>query len=80
MRRVALVSVLMWALAGCMVGPNYQRPPVESPQSWRFEEKEARDLANTSWWEDNLDIQNEDVALYFACASNAKVIEIAVGL
>ena len=37
-------------------------------------------LANTSWWEDNLDIQNEDVALYFACASNAKVVEIAVGL
>jgi multidrug efflux system outer membrane protein len=51
MREVALVSVLMWALAGCMVGPNYKRPAVESPQSWRFEDREARDLANTAWWE-----------------------------
>ncbi len=51
MRRVALLSVMLLALTGCMVGPNYKRPPVESPLSWRFEEKEARDLANTFWWE-----------------------------
>jgi outer membrane protein, multidrug efflux system len=51
MRKLALVSVLLLALTGCMVGPNYQRPPVASPQSWRLEDKEARDLANTAWWE-----------------------------
>ena len=34
-----------------MVGPNYQRPAVETPASWRFEEKEAREVANTPWWE-----------------------------
>jgi multidrug efflux system outer membrane protein len=34
-----------------MVGPNYQRPQVDTPQSWRFEDKEAKDVANTAWWE-----------------------------
>jgi multidrug efflux system outer membrane protein len=34
-----------------MVGPNYQRPVVETPPSWRLEEKEAKILANTAWWE-----------------------------
>jgi multidrug efflux system outer membrane protein len=39
------------AMFGCMMGPNYQRPAVDTPQSWRFEDKEAKDLANTAWWE-----------------------------
>ena len=34
-----------------MVGPNYQRPAVETPVAWRFEEREAREVANTAWWE-----------------------------
>jgi outer membrane protein, multidrug efflux system len=34
-----------------MVGPNYQRPSVETPSSWRSEEKEAKEVANTKWWE-----------------------------
>ena len=39
-------------LAGCAsLGPDYQRPDVETSASWRFEEKEARDLANTAWWQ-----------------------------
>lgn len=38
-------------LAGCMVGPDYRRPAVDVPQTWRFEDKEARDVANTIWWE-----------------------------
>jgi multidrug efflux system outer membrane protein len=39
-------------VTGCaMVGPDYQRPSIDAPASWRFEEKEALDLANTAWWE-----------------------------
>ena len=45
---ILLVAV---ALTGCMVGPNYQRPSVDVPQSFRFEDKEAKDLANTAWWQ-----------------------------
>jgi len=41
-----------WAvLAGCMVGPDYRRPDVEVPETWRFPDEEARDVANTAWWE-----------------------------
>jgi len=34
-----------------MVGPSYRRPFIETPSSWRFEEKKAREAANTKWWE-----------------------------
>ena len=51
-------------LTGCMtVGPDYQRPGIDTPTSWRFEEKEVRDLANTAWWEQfNDPVLNELVA------------------
>ena len=51
MRNVIISSLLVLPLFGCMVGPNYRRPAVETPSSWRFEEKEAREVANTTWWE-----------------------------
>ncbi|KJS30260.1 MAG: RND transporter [Desulfatitalea sp. BRH_c12] len=52
MRNVFLWAVLLGALTGCMtVGPEYQRPQFENPPRWRFEEKQATDMANTAWWE-----------------------------
>jgi len=51
MRRMLIVCTLVTCVAGCMVGPNYQRPAVDIPQSFRFEDKEAKDLANTAWWQ-----------------------------
>lgn len=54
MRRMLIVLIacagVTW-LAGCMVGPDYRRPAVDVPQTWRFEDKEATDVANTTWWE-----------------------------
>jgi outer membrane protein, multidrug efflux system len=38
-------------LTSCMVGPNYQRPAVDVPETWRFEEKEVKDIVNTQWWQ-----------------------------
>ncbi|MDY0187080.1 MAG: efflux transporter outer membrane subunit [Syntrophus sp. (in: bacteria)] len=38
-------------LTGCMVGPDYRRPAIESPPAWNIEEKEAKDTANSSWWQ-----------------------------
>jgi multidrug efflux system outer membrane protein len=49
MRRVAVVLTAL-PLSGCLVGPNYQRPPVAAPDAFRFEVAEARDTANTAWW------------------------------
>ena len=45
------VLLLGLALGGCLVGPDYRRPALDTPASWRFADKEARDLADTAWWE-----------------------------
>ncbi len=50
MRSITAIALLVLTLSGCMVGPEYKRPLVETPQSWRFEEKEAKDIVNTAWW------------------------------
>jgi len=61
MRKGIIALGFALALGGCMVGPNYQRPAVETPPSWRFEDKEARDAANTAWWKQFQDPVLEDL-------------------
>jgi len=51
MRNIIISTLLALMLFGCAVGPNYQRPSVETPPSWCFEDKEAKEVANTEWWE-----------------------------
>ena len=50
MARTALILFLVLAAAGCAVGPDYKRPSVVTPQTFRFEAKEAAETANTQWW------------------------------
>jgi multidrug efflux system outer membrane protein len=38
-------------LSGCAVGPDYSRPPIDSPPAYRIEYPGAAELANTKWWE-----------------------------
>jgi len=47
----AIILLAVVLLGGCAVGPDYKRPAADIPQSFRFEEKEAKDLANTAWWQ-----------------------------
>jgi multidrug efflux system outer membrane protein len=52
MPKQSLTCLLLVLLTGCMtVGPDYQRPEVETPATWRFEDEEARVFADTTWWE-----------------------------
>src|SRR5262245_23529363 len=37
-------------LTACTVGPNYERPGIDAPQNYRFEDAVARDTVNTTWW------------------------------
>ena len=53
-----LVLFLALTLAGCAVGPDYERPQVESPDAWRVDYAAAADVSNMRWWE-----QFEDPAL-----------------
>lgn len=51
MRELFIISALALLVQGCMVGPDYRRPTVDTPQEWRFQEQETRELADTRWWE-----------------------------
>jgi len=50
MRRLIFVTWVALALGGCTVGPNYVRPAVDTPPSWRMTDAEAKDVANAAWW------------------------------
>jgi multidrug efflux system outer membrane protein len=50
MRRIAILTAVVLALGGCMVGPNYTRPAVDTPPSWRVTELHADNVADTAWW------------------------------
>jgi len=51
MRATVLSMAVACALAGCMMGPDYKRPDVDTPQAYRVEVKSAADLINSAWWE-----------------------------
>ncbi|VVN78951.1 efflux transporter outer membrane subunit [Pseudomonas fluorescens] len=51
MRKSPLPLLLCLGLAGCMVGPDYQRPETDAPAAYRYADQEARHLSNTLWWE-----------------------------
>jgi outer membrane protein, multidrug efflux system len=42
---------ILAAISGCAIGPDYQRPSIDAPPAWRLTEPQARDLADTAWWE-----------------------------
>ena len=80
-----VVTVFSLLLTGCMLGPNYRRPAVETPESFRFEEKDARDTANTEWWQSFQDpvldsLINEALARNKNVKIAAANIEQAAGL
>jgi outer membrane protein, multidrug efflux system len=52
MNRRQIAPCLALLASGCALGPNYQRPAVPTPPTWReIPVAEAQSLANTPWWE-----------------------------
>jgi len=52
MRNVSLYLLTAMLLSGCFkVGPDYRKPQVETPQTWRFAEQAAQDTSHLKWWE-----------------------------
>jgi multidrug efflux system outer membrane protein len=41
----------MFAIAGCAMGPNYQRPPIPEPEAYREEFPSEESIADLAWWE-----------------------------
>jgi multidrug efflux system outer membrane protein len=80
MRRMLIVCTIVTCVAGCMVGPNYQRPAVDIPQSFRFEDKEAKALANTAWWQQFDDpVLNELIQIALQENKDLKVAVARIG-
>ena len=46
-----LLSLMLASLAACSVGPDYQRPSLDTPTGYRSSQQSAADLANGAWWQ-----------------------------
>jgi multidrug efflux system outer membrane protein len=46
-----LVLLLAMHLSACVLGPDYRRPGIEAPASWRLEAAEGGEISNLAWWE-----------------------------
>jgi len=49
-RLLVVAAIAAVLLAGCTMGPDYVRPPVDAPSSFLYEPKEAAETADTEWW------------------------------
>src|SRR5690242_21889037 len=49
--RGLLVFAFLFSATGCLVGPDYQRPQIDTPPTWRVEDQTAQAVTNTNWWE-----------------------------
>jgi multidrug efflux system outer membrane protein len=50
-RRAALVLAAAFASGCTVVGNDYVRPSLATPEAWRIDYREAADVANTKWWQ-----------------------------
>lgn len=49
LRSLALV-VSVLSSSGCMIGPDYLRPVVDTPDAYRFEPAQVAQTADSEWW------------------------------
>jgi multidrug efflux system outer membrane protein len=50
MRAIARVALGAALLTGCMVGPDYRRPAIDTPGAYLYEPKESAATADVHWW------------------------------
>jgi multidrug efflux system outer membrane protein len=53
--RTLLLALMAIAGSGCMMGPDYARPPIDTPQTYRFEPEQAQATADSEWWKQYAD-------------------------
>jgi multidrug efflux system outer membrane protein len=74
MRAPAVSLFALLTLGGCLLGPNYERPAIDTPAAFRFAEPDAKDLVNTAWWEQFQDpALNQLIATALADNKDVKV-------
>jgi len=48
--RTLTSSLIVLILAACAVGPDYEKPEIDTPDAYRFTDAQASDVINTQWW------------------------------
>ena len=43
--------IAIFLVTGCMMGPDFKRPVVQTPDRFMLAEKEAEETVNLAWWE-----------------------------
>ncbi len=43
-------TLIVLLLAACAIGPDYEKPDINTPEAYRFTDAEASDVVNTQWW------------------------------
>ena len=91
--RFLVASLWTFTLGGCVLGPNYERPPVPEPDGFRMQQGatlEEVSLADLGWWElfqdENLHVlirkalvENKDVRIAVARVREARSQLVATG-
>ena len=93
MIRFLVISLWTFTLGGCALGPDYERPPVEEPGSFRMQQGatlEDVSLADLGWWElfedENLQaiirkalVENKDLRIAVARVRESRAHLVATG-
>ncbi len=88
-----MISLWTFLLGGCALGPDYERPPVSEPDSFRMQQEatlEEASLADLGWWElfqdENLQalirkalVENKDLRIAVARVREARAHLAATG-
>ena len=74
-RKSALV-LLFGALSACTVGPDYRRPDIDVPATWRVGSTEAAQISNIAWWDQFDDPVMSD--LVRTALANNKDLKVAI--
>ena len=48
--KILSTTLILLVLAACAVGPDYEKPDINTPEAYRFTDAEASDVVNTLWW------------------------------
>ena len=62
-------------LAGCTVGPDYRRPDIDVPVTWRLGSSEGEQISNVAWWDQFQDPVLSD--LVRTALANNKDVKVA---
>ncbi|MGW8193761.1 MAG: efflux transporter outer membrane subunit [Desulforhopalus sp.] len=52
MRKLLCAGMALFMLSGCTVGPNYQRPEIQTPPTWTISYNAAAGMTDVAWWKE----------------------------